>query len=75
MENLKLRLRPPGPSLKEVYRKKNEHAFQGSQSKENEAHVKQKRFASCAQILKIPKSTIKKGFFTFRAIVEFNLRV
>ena len=50
-------------------------AFQGSQSKENEAHVKQKRFACCAQILKIPKSTIKKGFFTFRAIVEFNLRV
>ena len=40
-------------------------AFQGSQSKENEAHVKQKRFACCAQILKIPKSTIKKGFFYF----------
>ena len=50
-------------------------AFQGSQSKENEAHVKQKRFACCAQFLKIPKSTIKKGFFIFRAIVEFNLRV
>ena len=40
-------------------------AFQGSQSKENEAHVKQKRFACCAQFLKIPKSTIKKGFFYF----------
>ena len=50
-------------------------AFQGSQSKENEAHVKQKRFACCAQFLKIPKSTIKKGFFIFRAIVEFDLRV
>ena len=50
-------------------------AFQGSQSKENEASVKQERFACCAQSLKIPKSTIKKGFFIFRAIVEFNLRV
>ena len=50
-------------------------AFQGSQSKENEASVKQERFACCAQCLKIPKSTIKKGVFIFRAIVEFNLRV